>query len=39
MLNTRAIANFGHHGDGHGAWHTAPGLQRLDTGCKRQAFT
>ena len=30
MINTSAIANFGHQGDGHGAWHTAQGVQRLD---------
>jgi hypothetical protein len=30
MINPSELAQFGHHGDGHGAWHTAPGVQRLD---------
>jgi hypothetical protein len=30
MINTREIANCCYHGDGHGAWHTAQGVQGLD---------
>jgi hypothetical protein len=30
VLTTRQVADVGHHGDGHDAWHTPQGLEGLD---------
>ena len=32
VLTTRQVADFGHHGDGHGELHTPQGLEGLDHG-------